>query len=131
MPDDLVGVVREPLPHARVRPVAFGVVHPRHVGCELLGVDEHQHILHARTLPSMLALSSKTTGSGPDTTPAPHNLGGRGPWRTGSLADGRRSGDLAQRTERCADLVREDARLLPGGEVTASVGLVEVGEVGV
>jgi hypothetical protein len=38
---------------------------------------------------------------------------------------------LPERTERVADLVSEQLRLLPGGEVAAPVGLVEVREVGV
>src|SRR5262249_39977430 len=38
---------------------------------------------------------------------------------------------LAERPEARADLCGKQLRLLPGGEVTASVGLVEVNEVGV
>src|SRR3712207_9006188 len=37
----------------------------------------------------------------------------------------------SQRPERCPDLLREEPRLLPGGEVTAPVDRVEVSEVGV
>src|SRR5215470_15990797 len=38
---------------------------------------------------------------------------------------------LAQRLERCPELLAEDLRLFPGGEVAAPAGLVEVDEVGV
>src|SRR5919198_3486021 len=38
---------------------------------------------------------------------------------------------LAQGSERCPQLLREQLRLFPGGEVAAPVDLVEVGEAGV
>src|SRR5499427_7421656 len=38
---------------------------------------------------------------------------------------------LAQCLERCPELLAEDLRLFPGGEVAAPAGLVEVDEVGV
>src|SRR5215216_7805691 len=38
---------------------------------------------------------------------------------------------LANRPERCSELVREELRLLPGGEVAPPVDLVEVSEAGV
>ena len=37
----------------------------------------------------------------------------------------------AHRAERCSELLREQLRLLPGGEVAALVDLVEAGQVGV
>src|SRR3954453_13386632 len=40
-------------------------------------------------------------------------------------------GRLSQRAERRPDLLREHRRLLPGGEVAATVGFVEVGEGGI
>src|ERR687898_420695 len=49
-------------------------------------------------------------------------------WRARTLPDGPRS---TQRPERGADLLTEELRLLPGGEVAALVDLVVIDEVGI
>src|SRR4051794_38157621 len=45
------------------------------------------------------------------------------------VARGARAESSTERPERCAHLFREELRLLPGGEVAASLDLVEVDEV--
>src|SRR5262249_17626629 len=49
----------------------------------------------------------------------------------GDMCSRPRHGQLAERPEGCAELFGEQLRLIPGGEVAAPGGFVEVDEVGV